>query len=826
MTISYNWLKEYINTDISADRAAEILTAAGLEIESVEHVESIRGGLDGLVVGRVVSCEKHPDADKLSLTRVDIGAADGDLQIVCGAPNVAQGQSVIVATVGAKLYPTGESDGFSIKRSKIRGVESFGMICAEDEIGIGTSHDGIIVLDEKLGHKPGTPAAEVFNLAGDTVFEVGLTPNRVDGASHYGVARDLAASLSLIRGSVLKAVLPSVISFKEGLSKLKVDVQNHEAAPRYMGVAMNGIKIAPSPEWLQTKLRAIGINPKNNVVDITNFVLHECGAPLHAFDLDKVEGRQIIVRTVDAGTKFTTLDGVERTLADDDLMICSTTRPMCMAGVFGGADSGVSDSTTSIFIESAYFNPAYVRRTAKRHGLSTDSSWRYERGADPDMLPYALKRCATLISELAEGKIDSEIVDIYPSKIEGHEVTVDLDRINTLLGKEIPPETVALILSALEIVIKKRDGRVWDLIVPTYRVDVQREADVAEEILRIYGFNNVENPPFIKNVLTEGNPQTTDKMVSVISNMLSSRGLNETMSNSLTRSAYYENLTQMPLDHAVKILNPLSQELNVMRQTLLFNMLESIAMNSNRKNSDLKLYEVGNCYFHNPTPEMKGEDLLKSYRQEQHLAIAVCGKWSATNWNEQGRVSNFFNIKDLIEKIFDRFGLNFNEGTLEEAPDNELFEPSVSAVYTIRREKLFVIGQVARTITEKMDVKTPVYYAEIDVGKLQKLVNTVRIKASELSKFQPISRDLALLVDQNVTFAQLREAAMKAEKKLLQSVSLFDVYTGDKLPAGKKSYALNFIISDNSKTLADTEIDRIMSSILASLEKLGATLRA
>lgn len=825
MTISYNWLKEYINTDISADRAAEILTAAGLEIESVEHVESIRGGLAGLVVGRVVSCEKHPDADKLSLTRVDIGAADGDLQIVCGAPNVAKGQSVIVATVGTKLYPTGETDGFSIKRSKIRGVESFGMICAEDEIGIGTSHDGIIVLDEKLGHKPGTPAAEVFNLGGDTIFEVGLTPNRVDGASHYGVARDLAASLSLIKGSVLKAVLPYVINFNEGSSKLKVEVLNHEAAPRYMGVSMSGIKIAPSPEWLQTKLRAIGINPKNNVVDITNFVLHECGAPLHAFDLDKVEGREIIVRTVDAGTKFTTLDGVERTLAADDLMICSATRPMCMAGVFGGADSGVSDSTTSIFIESAYFEPAYVRRTAKRHGLSTDSSWRYERGADPEMLPYALKRCAMLISELAGGKVDSEIVDIYPSKIDGYEVIVDLDRINALLGKEIPEQIVTLILSALEIVIKKRDGRVWDLIVPTYRVDVQREADVAEEILRIYGFNNVENPPFIKNVLTEGNPQTTDKMVSVISNMLSSRGLNETMSNSLTRSAYYENLTQMSLCHAVKILNPLSQDLNVMRQTLLFNMLESIAMNSNRKNSDLKLYEVGNCYFHNPAPESAG-DLLKSYHQEQHLAIAVCGKWSATNWNEQVRVSNFFNIKDLVEKIFDRFGLNFNEGTLEEAPDNELFEPSVSAVYTIRREKLFVIGQVALTITEKMDIKIPVYYAEIDIEKLQKLVNTVRVKVSELSKFQPISRDLALLVDQNVTFAQLREAAMKAERKLIKSVSLFDVYTGDKLPFGKKSYALNFIIEDNSKTLTDTEIDRIMSSVLASSEKLGATLRA
>ncbi|MEG0814417.1 MAG: phenylalanine--tRNA ligase subunit beta [Mucinivorans sp.] len=820
MTISYNWLKEYIDTQLSADRAAEILTAAGLEIEGIEHVESIRGGLKGLVVGRVVECGKHPDSDHLSLTKVDVGANEM-LQIVCGAPNVAAGQKVIVATVGTKLYPTGEADGFAIKKSKIRGIESFGMLCAEDEIGVGTAHDGIIVLDEAKNYEVGMAASEVFNLAGDTIFEVGLTPNRVDAASHYGVARDLAASLSLEDNKIHKAILPSVAAFSAVSDQVTVEVKNSQAAPRYMGVVISGITIAPSPEWLQNKLRAVGINPKNNVVDITNFVLHECGAPLHAFDMEKVGG-QIIVKTVDAGTKLTTLDGVERTLAADDLVICNADRPMCLAGVFGGADSGVSDSTTSVFIESAYFNPAYIRRTAKRHGLSTDSSWRFERGADPEILPYALKRCALLISELAGGKVASDVVDIYPAKIDPYQVTIDLDRINHLIGKEIPADKVELILEALEIKITDKQANVWQLSVPTYRVDVQREADIAEEILRIYGFNNVANPPFIKNVLTEGNMQTTDHLITVISNMLTSLGLSETMSNSLTSASYYQGMKNLSQEKCVKIINPLSQDLNVMRQTLLFNMLEAVQLNVNRKNSDLKLYEIGNCYSYNS--EFAGT--LKAYGQEQHLAIALCGKWSQNNWNDKGSASNFFNLKGLIEKIFDRLGLNFAEGVITEAPENELLDSSIAASYTIRREKLFEIGQVATQITNKFDIKIPVYYAEINVELLQKLVNTVRVKASELSKFQPISRDLALLVDQNVSFASLREAAMKAEKKALRSVTLFDVYTGDKLPANKKSYAVNFILEDTAKTLTDIEIDRIMTAITQSLEKLGATLRA
>lgn len=820
MTISYSWLQEYLKTDIPALRAAEILTAAGLEIEGVENVETIRGGLSGLFVGEVVACEKHPDADKLHITRVDVGESNGGvLQIVCGAPNVALNQKVVVALVGSTLYPTNGADGFSIKKSKIRGVESFGMLCAEDEIGIGESHDGIIVLPYDT--KTGTQAAEVFEIQGDTIFEVGLTPNRVDAASHYGVARDLAASLLLqgIKGAA-KAELPSVAVFKAGKNRFDVRVENAQAAPRYMGVAMSGVRVAPSPEWLQNRLRSIGINPKNNIVDITNFVLHECGQPLHAFDLDRIEGRKIVVRTVAAGTKFITLDGVERTLIDDDLMICSAERPMCLAGVFGGMDSGVSDSTSTIFIESAYFNPAWVRRSAKRHSLSTDSSWRYERGADPDMLPYALKRCALLISELAGGVVDSEIVDIYPEKINPFCFQIDLERINSLIGKRIESDMVRTILAALEIKITREVGSVLDVEVPAYRVDVTREADVAEEILRLFGFNNIENPPFIKNVLTVGNRPTTDKMVDVVSNMFASLGLTEIMSNSLTKASYYDGLREFSTDKCVKILNPLSSELSVMRQTLAFNSLEAVALNSARRNTDLKLFEVGNCYFYNPDG-----DGLSKYSQQQHLAIAVTGQQSGRSWNAQNRASSFFSVKSLIEKLFDRFGLNFYEGSFSEIEGSDIFG-SVAVRYTIRGGVLFEMGEINGSTLAKFDLKAPVFYAEINIEKLQKLVGTVRIVSKELNKFQVVKRDLALLVDTSVSFAMLREAAIKAEKKLLRDVSIFDFYQGDKLPVGKKSYALSFVIEDTSKTLTDGEIERIMSTIGSELQKMGAEIRS
>ncbi len=822
MTISYSWLKDYIKTDISAQEAAELLTSAGLEIESIETVEAIRGGLAGLVVGKVISCEKHPDADKLRVTTVDVGG-ETPLQIVCGAPNVAAGQTVVVATVGAKLYPSGAEEPFAIKKSKIRGIESLGMICAEDEIGVGESHDGIIVLEDKF--EAGTEAATVFNLEAETIFEVGLTPNRVDAASHYGVARDLAASLTLKNEVEVKAILPSVSEFKEGSDKVEVRVENSEAAPRYMGVVMRDIKVALSPEWLQKYLRAIGINPKNNVVDITNFILHECGQPLHAFDLAKVKDETIVVRTAKEGTKFKTLDGVERTLAADDLMICNSQSEMCLAGVFGGEESGVSDSTTSVFIESAYFNPAFIRRSAKRHGLSTDSSWRYERGADPNMLPYALKRCAMLIEELAGGKVTSQVVDIYPNKIDNFKFKINLERINSLIGKEIPVQTIRTILTSLEIKINEENGSEFSIEIPPYRVDIQREADIAEEILRLFGFNNIENPPFIKNVLTVGNRPTTDKLVCTISDMMVSCGFTEIMSNSLTKATYYEGLTDYPIERSVKILNPLSSELSVMRQTLLFNALEAISLNAARKRNSLKMFEVGNCYFFND--KAQGESQLVKYTQSQRIGIAITGDNGVKTWNNGVKATSFFDLKAAIEAIFERFGLNFYEGTLTEGASQDIFTPN-SATYTIRGGELFSIGEVKPQLVAKLEVKPvqTVYYAEINVEKLAKLVSSVKVKVTELTKFQPVKRDLALLVSTETSFATLREAAVKAEKKLLKQVSIFDVYQGDKLPKGKKSYALSFILEDTTKTLTDKDIERAMTNISTALSNLGAEVRS
>ncbi len=819
MTISYAWLKNYINTDISAEEAAKLLTAAGLEIEGVESIEAIKGGLKGLVVGKVLTCEKHPDADKLRVTTVDVGG-ESPLQIVCGAPNVAEGQSVIVATVGTKLYPAESEEPFAIKKSKIRGVESFGMICAEDEIGVGESHDGIIVLEQE--YTPGTLATTVFNLESDLALEVGLTPNRVDAASHYGVARDLAASLSIQLGSQVCATLPSVENFKEGEDEVKVRVECGEAAPRYMGVVMRGVTVKPSPEWLQRHLKTIGINPKNNVVDITNFVLHECGQPLHAFDLDRVAAEEVVVRTAAAGTKFTTLDGVERTLEADDLMICSAEKEMCIAGVFGGEESGVSDSTTSVFIESAYFNPTWVRRSAKRHGLSTDASWRFERGCDPDMAPYALKRCALLIEELAGGTVTSRVADIYPEPIAPFEVKIDLSRINRLIGKEIPAEIVDTIFKSLEIEIVSQEGTKMELRVPAYRVDIQREADIAEEILRLYGFNNVENPPFIKSVLTTGNRPTTDRLVGAVSEMLVSLGFNEVMSNSLTKASYYEKLENLPITSAVKILNPLSSELSVMRQTLAFNALETVSQNVARKRNSLKIFEVGNVYFYNSEKEA-----LSKYSQSQRLGITLSGDMGRKSWNGGAQVSDFFAAKSVVERIFERLGLNFYEGKLEQGANSDLFT-SESATYTIRGGELFTIGQIRPELITMAEIKPvqSVYYIELDVEKLQKLVSTVKVKAAELSKYQAVRRDLALLVDSSVSFASLREAATRAEKKLLKSVSIFDIYQGDKLPEGKKSYALNFILEDASKTLTDKDIEKSMGNISAALVKLGAEVRS
>lgn len=834
MKISYNWLKDYIKTDLAAEKAAEILTAAGLEIEGIEKVESIRGGLQGLVVAEVLTCVDHPDSDHLHITTVSVGDGGEPQQVVCGAPNVAAGQKVILATVGATLYPEGDSgEGFKIKKSKIRGVESLGMLCAEDEIGVGSSHDGIIVLDPAT--KAGTPAAEVYDMQDDFVFEVGLTPNRIDAASHYGVARDLAAYLTA-NGAATAARLADVSAFGVDDAKalpVAVTVEDHAGAPRYMGVTVKGVKVGPSPEWLQQRLRAIGMNPKNNVVDITNYVMHECGQPLHAFDVARIGGGRIIVRRAQEGEPFTTLDGVERKLSGEDLVICDDKRPMCLAGVFGGMDSGVTDSTVDIFIEAAYFNPVSVRKSARRHGLNTDSSFRFERGVDPEMGAYAVRRAAMLVRELAGGIVSSEVVDIYPEKIGRFEFCVNLGRINRLIGAEIPVATAKAILIGLEIQIRgesqeENGDTVLDIAVPAYRVDVQREADVAEEILRIYGFNNVPNPHYIKNVITYGNQRTADRLIDAAANLLVGLGGVEIMSNSLTKAAYYDGLTSYPAENCVRILNPLSGELNVMRQTLLFNALEAVALNVNRRNGDLRLFEFGNCYFYNPKaaeePEAKGT--LKPYRQESRLAITVTGLERQPNWNRpKPEMSDFFTVKYLTEQLLQRFGVNIYEGYYETL-SSDLYSEAVA--YVIRGKKLFEMGVVSPKLARGVfDLKQPVYYMEMNVAQLQKVADTVRVSAAELSKYPEVKRDLALLVDKGVTFSQLREAAAKAERKLLKSVGLFDVYEGDKLPEGKKSYALNFVIEDTTKTLTDVEIERIMGNISAALEKAtGAQVRA
>ncbi|MEG1664708.1 MAG: phenylalanine--tRNA ligase subunit beta [Mucinivorans sp.] len=817
MKISYNWLKDYFPTDMPADEASKILTDIGLEVEALEKAEAIRGSLEGLIVAQVITCEKHPDADKLSVTTLNIGSSE-PLQVVCGAPNVAAGQKIILATIGATLYPIDSEEGFKIKKSKIRGIESMGMICAEDEIGVGHSHDGIIVLPQDT--PIGIPAIEIFDLKGDYLMEIGLTPNRVDASSHYGVARDLAAYL-FTKGGTSRATLPNVGPIKICQQPFQVTVHAPKATPRYMGVVMKDIKIEPSPEWIQSRLRAVGINPKNNVVDITNFILYECGQPLHAFDLQKIEGGQINVQFCAEGTPFKTLDGVERKLSKRDLMICNGYgEPMCMAGVFGGEDSGVSDSTTSVFIESAYFDPATVRGASKRHGLSTDSSFRYERGIDPNMASWALARCVSLMEQYAGAHVASAVVDNYPEKINPFVFEINLQRINRLLGKNISQKEVLTIFDGLDIKVVSCHNEDLVVSVPAFRVDVQREADIAEEILRLYGFNNIENPHIIKNVITLGNQHTTDDLVRTVGQLLSANCLNEIMSNSLTKATYYQDLVQYPLDKAVKIINPLSSDLNVMRQTLLFNALEAVELNVNRRRSDLALFEFGKCYSY----DAQAGEGLKPYSEHSSLGITMTGSKSQASWNQSSKPTDLYDLKAIVEKVLERVGVNINEGSWTTV-SNELY--SLAADYTIRGGKLFTIGVVSKKVRALMDIKAEVYFCEMNIEKLQKLKNTVRVQVAELPKYQNVKRDLALLVDKSVTFEQLRMAASKAEKKLLRGVSLFDVYDGDKLPEGKKSYALSFVLEDASKTLSENDIQNAMNNIASALlTSTGAVVRS
>ena len=820
MKISLNWLKTYIKTDLPAEEIARILTGIGLEVESLEKIESIRGGLAGLVVGEVLTCEKHPDADKLHVTTVDLG--DGvPTQIVCGAPNVAAGQKVVVATINTTLYPTGEENGFKIKKSKIRGVESFGMLCAEDEIGVGTDHQGIIVLPNDV--KAGTPARDYFQLEDDYLMEIGLTPNRADAMSHYGVARDLAVYLKA-NDIPYEFGLPSVDAFRQDNDSkhIEVEVANSEAAPRYMGLTMTGIKIAPSPEWLQRRLIAIGMNPKNNVVDITNFILHETGQPLHAFDASKITGNKIVVRTCPEGTEFVTLDGVSRKLSAQDLMICNAEKPMCIAGVFGGLDSGVTDSTTEVFIESAYFNPVWIRKTAKRHGLSTDASFRYERGIDPNMTPYALKRAALLIQELAGGKVTSPITDLYPVRIEPFRFEVSFDRIKKLIGKNIPDETIRKIILALDVKIESEDDGVLNVCVPPYRVDVQREADLIEDILRIYGYDNVEIPEHVNSSLSYAPRPNRDKIANTLSDLLASIGFREIMSNSQTKAAYYEGLTSYPASRCVKILNPLSNDLNVMRQTLLFNALEAVQLNTNRKNGDLKLFELGNCYSYDATKAEQGG--LAPYEERAMVSMIVTGNDRAASWNVPSRPSDFFTLKSAAERMLKRFGLDLNSAVFETC-DSDLYSEAVCCKFN-GSQRLLEMGVVSRKIRNQFDIKNDVFYLEMNFDTLVKLIRNHSVTVSELSKFPEVKRDLALLVDKAVTFSQLRHIAYSTEKKLLKNVTLFDVYEGDKLPEGKKSYALSFTLEDTTKTLTDQVIDRTMNNLLQAFEKqTGAQLR-
>ena len=821
MNISYNWLKRYIETDLPAEEVARILTDIGLEVEGFEKIETVKGGLQGVVVGEVVTCTDHPDSDHLHVTTVDVGAGE-PLQIVCGAANCRAGLKVLCATVGAVLYPNGGDEEFKIKRSKIRGVESLGMLCAEDELGIGSSHDGIM---ELAADAPvGMAAREYLRVEDDYLIEVGLTPNRVDAASHIGVARDLAAYLRS-RGERAEVKWPDVSAFAVDNHDLPVAirVENHEACPRYVGVTVSGCKIGPSPEWMQNCLRAAGINPKHNLVDITNFVLFELGQPLHAFDAAKIEGREVVVRTCAEGTPFVTLDGVERKLTDKDLMICSAECPMCIAGVFGGLDSGISETTTDVFIESAYFNPVWVRKTAKRFGLNTDSSFRFERGIDPNLQVYAAKRAALLMKELAGGTISSEITDICPVPAADFVFDVSFARINALIGKEIPQQTVRTILAALEVkILSEHEGRLT-VAVPPYRVDVQREADLIEDILRIYGYNNVEVPSRVRSTLSYAPKPDRSKLMNLAADFLTDNGFTEIMSNSLTKAAYYEGLAACPPERCVRIINPLSADLNVMRQTLLFNMLEAVCLNINHKNGDLKLYEFGNCYFYDEAKRTE-ENHLAAYSEEYRLAIAVTGIATPQSWNTKPEKASFFTLRAVAEKLLRRFGIDIY-ALKSEPTQSDLFAEGLTM--SLNGKELLQIGVVSNRLRRLTDVKQEVYYLEMNFDALVRSTKKHRIAAEELSKFPEVKRDLALLVDRDVTFAVLRSVALATERKLLKSVSLFDVYEGDKLPEGKKSYALSFILEDKTRTLDDKTIERVMANLTRQFEQqCGAQVRS
>ena len=825
MNISYKWLKRYINLQDDAETVAKILTSIGLEVGTVETVETIKGGLKGLVVGEVLTCEPHPNSDHLHITKVNIGEGE-PLPIVCGAPNVAAGQKVIVATIGTVLYDGDES--FTIKKGKLRGEDSWGMICAEDEIGVGTDHAGIIVLPADT--PVGMPAAEYYHVENDAVIEVDITPNRSDACSHFGVARDLYAYYKA-HGQNITLTKPSVEAFKVNNNELpiQVTVDAPEAAPRYTGVSIKGVEVKESPEWLKNSLLAIGLRPINNVVDVTNFVLHEMGQALHAFDADKIKGNEIHVRYAKAGEKFITLDGVEREMDARDLMIANKEEAMCIAGVFGGLKSGVTEKTKNIFLESAYFDPVTIRKTSRRHQLQTDASFRYERGCDPNNTLYVLQRAALLIQELAGGEIAMNIVDTVNGDFKPWDVTIDINRVNSLIGKAIGEDTIETILRALEINIVAKLGDSWQLEVPRYRVDVQRECDVVEDILRIYGYDNVEFPEKLNTSLAYGVKPDPEKLRRRIAEQLTAQGFNEILNNSLTKVSYYEPLTQLTLDTCVKIMNPLSQDLGVMRQTLLFGGLESIARNANRKNADLKFYEFGNCYHYNGELKIKNYELiqndpLKAYSEEPHLALWLTGNKAAQTWVRKEEKTTFYQLHAYVNNILVRLGVDLSKTTVERL-ENELFSDGL-VLKAANGKALGFIGIVNRKQLKAFDIEQEVFYADLDWNQLLKQNKQYKAVINDLPKYPEVKRDFALLVDKTVEFADLARAAFATEKKLLKNVYLFDVYEGKNLEAGKKSYALSFILQDAENTLKDTQIENIMNRMKATFEeKFHATLR-
>ena len=806
MKISYNWLKQFIKIDWQSEETAALLTDLGLEVEVVEKYQSVKGGLEGIVVGHVLTCVPHPDADRLKITTVDLG--DGvPVQIVCGASNVAAGQKVPVATIGTVLYDK-EGESFTIKKGKIRGQESHGMICAEDEIGLGTSHEGIMVLDASL--QPGTSAATVFKIENDEVFEIGLTPNRADAMSHFGTARDLRAGM-LQSGVNVELITPSVSNFRVDKRTLKIDIDVKESklVPRYCGVTISGITVKPSPTWLQNRLKAIGLNPKNNIVDVTNYVLHELGQPLHAFDAAKISGK-VIVKTMPSGTKFTTLDDVERSLHEEDIMICDENGPLCIAGVFGGKESGVSESTTAIFLESAYFNPVSVRKTAKRHQLNTDASFRFERGIDPSITEYALKRAALLIQEVAGGEITSDIIDVYPKKVEDFSVFLNFNKVTKIIGQEIPKDIIKKILVSLDIKVNSVTDSGLGLTIPAYRVDVQREIDVIEEILRVYGYNNIKFSNKV-NATVANSPRTEDyKIQNVVATQLNSQGFHEMMANSLTTANYIQLSDLLKEEHNVTMLNPLSSDLATMRQSLLFSGLEAISYNINRKNTDLKLFEFGKTYHNYPS----------GYEEKKHLTLFLTGNRNQETWTIGQKPTDFFLFKGYVNAVLERLGI---QKTQNQPLATDVYSEGIAI--SLGKDTIVEIGVVKKSILKHFGIKQEVFYADFNWAAILKLISN-KIKFTEIPKYPEVRRDLALLLDQAVTYESIYTIAKQTEKSLLKNIDLFDVYEGQNLPEGKKSYALSFSIQDSSKTLTDEQIDKIMSKLQKNFEtELGAILR-